>query len=187
MRVKLFIAQPARRSTRRSNVVMTVACDQGELLPRPSQDVLLDDFQRIFANLGDDTDMAVFCVSENEQVISARLIGRAVLILKKSPPRVQGAIGKAFIKEAFSVTHYVRHFVASGVVIKSFYKLDTLPLLTVVVAVFAVIFPVAPEEKQSVVINRNAVIAINCLSYLFATVIKQGGNAYAKNNKQTGK
>ena len=54
---------------------MTVAGNERKLLARPAQNVLLDDFQRIFPNLCNNANVAVFGISKNKQVVSAWFVG----------------------------------------------------------------------------------------------------------------
>ena len=54
---------------------MSVAVDEREPLACAAQNVLLDDFQRVFRDRRDYGDMAEFCIRENEQVISTGFVG----------------------------------------------------------------------------------------------------------------
>ncbi len=116
--------------------------------------------------------MSKFCVRENNQIIRARFVCRAIPILHKTTARVKRTIRKILVKETFRVTHNIRHPVTFRLVIKSFDEFHALPFLAEIIAVLTVIFTIAAEEKQPIVTNRNASIAVKHSPY-FAVIPKK--------------
>jgi hypothetical protein len=73
-------------------------------------------------------------------------------------------MGEAFVEEGLRMPHHIGHLVALGIVIESLDELHALPFLAVVVTFDAVMPAVALEEKEAVVIDRNAPITIKHLA-----------------------
>lgn len=139
---------------------MAVAGHQRKLSARTAQDVLLDHLQIIAAHLRHNGHVAKLCVRENNQVVRTGLVRRAVAKLHQSAPLIACALGQLFVEETLGVAHPVGHPMLFGLVIEPFHEFYALPFLAEVIAVGRIMFAVAVEEEQAVVIDGHALVTV---------------------------
>jgi len=60
--------------SRFSYEIVAIAYNERQLLTCVAKDILLDDFNRVCARLSNDSDMPIFRVCENKQVVRTRFL-----------------------------------------------------------------------------------------------------------------
>lgn len=139
-------------------------------------DILLYDFNLIRPHGGDNRNMAVQTICEDNQITRLRRDGPAISILQQATLFVQCSGWRVLIEEILGVAPDVGHAMVEGLVEKALHKLDALPFLPEIISVGGEVTSVGARYEGAVVVHRHTAKRIHFCGGRFLSLNNQANN-----------